>query len=46
MNEALNDLLAALEPVVEAFSRLGVAYYMGGSAMRFPNGNGATCLAC
>ena len=25
MNETFNDLLAALEPVVEAFSRLGVA---------------------
>ena len=33
MNEAFNDLLAALEPVVEAFSRLGVAYYLGGSAV-------------
>jgi hypothetical protein len=33
MNETFNDLLAALEPVVEAFSRLGVAYYVGGSAV-------------
>jgi len=33
MNEMFNDLLAALEPVVEAFSRLGVAYYLGGSAV-------------
>ena len=33
MNETFNDLLAALEPVVEAFSRLNVAYYVGGSVV-------------
>ena len=33
MNELSDDLLAAMTPVVEQFERLGVKYYVGGSAV-------------
>jgi hypothetical protein len=33
MNESSDDLLAAMTPVVEEFERLGVTYYVGGSAV-------------
>ncbi len=33
MNDTFDDMLAAMIPVVEAFERLGVVYYVGGSAV-------------